>query len=152
MSVRKKQLLCVEKLYMSDEKRKSHYPLNHIENSPGTFLAGEIIADMTFLRDEGRIKPKPTPPVPSRSRKKPRKPDDHYEIEFDLVMIVEGRSLRYEARWPPRDTIPPPPDANGHIPVDRSMYGESPQAADAGQRVLASDTVCIAAAFRPGTA
>jgi hypothetical protein len=45
----------------------------------------------------------------------------HYKIEFELVMIVEGRNLRFEARWP------------------------------AGGTAVAGKTVSIAAAFRPGT-
>jgi hypothetical protein len=45
----------------------------------------------------------------------------HYKVEFELVMIVNGRNLRYEARWP----------KNG-------------QARGTAQ-------VCIAAAFKPGT-
>jgi hypothetical protein len=47
----------------------------------------------------------------------------HYRVEFELVMIIHGRSLRYEARWP---------------------IGE-------GGQVRAGGQICIAAAFLPGT-
>jgi hypothetical protein len=48
--------------------------------------------------------------------------EKHYDIEFELVMIIEGRNLRYEVRWP----------AGGGVVKGRG------------------DT-SIAAAFRPGT-
>ena len=47
----------------------------------------------------------------------------HYKVEFELAMIVDGRNLRYEARWP---------------------IGE-------GSRVQQKGQTCIAAAFIPGT-
>ena len=47
----------------------------------------------------------------------------HYKVDYDLYAIVEGRNLRYEARYP----------AN-----------ESGKVQKAGQ-------ISIAAAFRPGT-
>ena len=50
---------------------------------------------MTFLKDEGQL-PITEGEVDPRT-KKPRK---HYRIDMDLVMIVEGRNLRFEARWP----------------------------------------------------
>jgi len=55
----------------------------------------------------------------------------YYAIEFELVMIVDGRNLRYEARWPKSTAV-------GAIPE--------------GQRVHARGQICIAAAFDPGTA
>lgn len=53
-------------------------------------MAGKIELDMTFLRTEGHIQPV--------------KPDNefgrrHYRVEYDLVMIVDGYNIRYEARW-----------------------------------------------------
>jgi hypothetical protein len=79
-------------------------------------VAGSIIADMTFLRDDGHIQPT----IPDAGS--PGKP--HYKVEFDLVMIVSGRSLRYEARWP----------------------------RGGGGRVIKSDQIGIAASFQSGTA
>lgn len=68
---------------------------------------------MTFLRDEGYI-----------SLTYPKPGDKwlpHYKVEFELLMIIDGRNLRYEARYPPGGQI-----------------------RDQGQ-------ICIAAAFNPGT-
>jgi hypothetical protein len=70
---------------------------------------------MTFLRTEGRIQP--ISPAGGQPGKK------HYKVEFDLVMIVDGRNLRYEARYP---------------------TGEEGRVQKRGQ-------TCIAAAFVPGT-
>jgi hypothetical protein len=68
---------------------------------------------MTFLKDEGIIQPT----YPERGLK--GKP--HYKVEFELVMIIDGRNLRYEARYP------------------------------AGGEVKGRGQICIAAAFEPGT-
>ena len=78
-------------------------------------LAGWIDVDMTFLRDRGIIAP--TYPEPGRKGVK------HYKIEYDLVAIVEGLNLRYEARWPSSTNM------------EKVTQGQ----------------VSIAAAFRPGT-
>jgi len=82
-------------------------------------IAGKIIVDMTRLRDEGIILP--IFPVPDEDREMRGKV--HYKVEYDLVAIVEGRNLRYEARYP----------AN-HL----------------GQ-VQKTGQISIAAAFKPGT-
>jgi hypothetical protein len=68
---------------------------------------------MTFLKTEGIIQPV----VPQAGEG--GKP--HYKVEFELVMIIDGRNLRYEARFP----------AGGQVQ-------------DRGQ-------ISIAAAFEPGT-
>jgi hypothetical protein len=79
----------------------------------GAELAGTIIADMMPLIRSGRIQL--------------TMPDEgyegapHYRIEFELVMIINGRNLSFEARWP------------------------------RGGEVQGSTQICIAAAFRPGT-
>lgn len=78
-------------------------------------MAGEIVVDMTFLKDEGRIHPT----IPDAGA--PGKP--HYRVEFDLVITVSGRSLRFEARW---------------LGVP-------------GGQVIESGETCIAAAFQSGT-
>lgn len=77
----------------------------------GAEIGGRIVVDMTFLRKEGLIQPEGLPGK------------RHYKVEFKLVMIVDGRNLRYEARWP---------------------IGEGAQVQGKGQ-------TCIAAAFVPGT-
>lgn len=79
----------------------------------GAEKAGTIKADMTPLVEMGKIQL--------------TEPDEgfegvpHYRIEFELVMIINGRNLSFEARWP------------------------------RGGEVQGSTQICIAAAFRPGT-
>lgn len=83
---------------------------------------------MTFLRDEGHIQPEP--PSVFSTYSGPKAPN-HWRVTFELVMIIDGRNLRYEARWPP---------------------SKSPEASVHDQRVHAKGQTCIAAAFKPGTA
>jgi hypothetical protein len=79
---------------------------------------------MTFLRDEARIQPE----GPSEFSEEPEKL--HWAVHFELVMIVEGRNLRYQARWP----------------MEKDLHaGQQPVIQIQGQ-------ICIAAAFQPGTA
>jgi hypothetical protein len=52
-------------------------------------LAGRIVVDMTDLKDK-EIKL-------TRRRKGAKR---FYKVEYELVAIVEGRNLRYEARYP----------------------------------------------------
>jgi hypothetical protein len=74
---------------------------------------------MTFLRDEGTIQPI----LPDEDDEGTFKGKKHYKVEYDLVPIVEGRNLRYEARYP------------------ANQFGK---ARNTGQ-------ISIAAAFDPGT-
>ena len=83
---------------------------------------------MTFLRDEGHIQL--VPPSDFSTYSGPKAPH-HWAVTFELVMIIDGRNLRYEARWPPSNS----PEARVH-----------------NQRVHEKGQVCIAAAFKPGTA
>lgn len=82
---------------------------------------------MTFLRDEGHIQP--VAPSVFSTYSGPKAPH-HWEVTFELVMIIDGRNLRYEARWP---------------------LSNSPEASVHDQTVLESGQTCIAAAFKPGT-
>lgn len=82
---------------------------------------------MTFLKDQGLIEPT----EPSFYSKYRGTRNLHWEVTFDLVMIVDGRNLRYEARWPPTEDGEEPPTQ---------------------QAVQARGQICIAANFRPGTA
>ena len=82
---------------------------------------------MTFLKDQGHIQPK----IPSEWSRDVGTNTLHWEVTFDLVMIVDGRNLRYEARWP-------------------SL--KDPEAASHQQSVQGTGQICIAAAFKPGTA
>ncbi|CZR60755.1 related to hsp70 protein [Phialocephala subalpina] len=104
--------LCEEVLYVSDTSIESHYRKSHRKNH-GAEVAGKIIADMTFLKTDGHIKP--------IQPKEGYKGKPYYKIEFQLCMIIDGRHLKYEARWP------------------------------AGGAVQQSGQISIAAAFEPGT-
>lgn len=79
----------------------------------GLQIAGKILVDMTWLRDKKVIRPIEPTSANGGIR--------HYKVEYELVAIIEGRDLRYEARYP------------------------------AGGKVQKSLQVSIAAAFRPGT-
>ncbi len=68
---------------------------------------------MTFLKTQHIIQP--VDPEPGTKGKR------HYKVQFELVMIINGRNLRYEARYP------------------------------AGGQVQESGQISIAAAFHPGT-
>lgn len=85
----------------------------HANYDLGAEKAGTIVADMGPLVKSGKI---PLIKPPAGYVWKP-----HYKIEFELVMIINGRNLRFEARWPK------------------------------GGEVQGSTQICIAAAFRPGT-
>ena len=79
----------------------------------GAEKAGTIVADMGPLVKGGKI------PLTVPEDGYVGKP--HYRIEFELIMIINGRNLRFEARWPK------------------------------GGALQGSTQICIAAAFRPGT-
>jgi len=106
-----------------------------IHNLLGAELAGTIIADMTFLKTQGLIQPQP----PSQWSTYAHSEGDtytylrgtHYAVIFDLVMIVNGRNLRYEVRWPSMGDV--------------ETFSQHPSVQAQGQ-------INIAAAFKPGTA
>lgn len=81
----------------------------------GAEFLGQIVADMTFLLTEKIIEP--TTWTDSRG-----KLYEYYEVEYDLHIIVIGRTLRFEVR----------------SPVDP-------------KQVRDSANFCIAAGFVPGT-
>jgi hypothetical protein len=136
----KKELLCAEQLWMSDQNHPLHYRKSHPLNKgiapmflSGTRLTdtgakkvGSIVANLTFLKDEGLIKPQ----SPSAYSTHSSLQKQHWEVHYEVAMIVEGRSIRFEARWP----------LKAHL-----KQGQN-------QRVLAMKLVGIAAAFKPGTA
>jgi hypothetical protein len=84
---------------------------------------------MSFLRDEGHIKPVQQSESSTFEGTKAQQP--YWEVEFELVMIIDGRNLRYEAHWPPSD---------------------DPAARTQKHHVCAEGQISIAAAFKPGTA
>ncbi|MCJ1246533.1 hypothetical protein MMC30_003741 [Trapelia coarctata] len=106
------RFLCEEKLYVSDTSTESHYRIGDPKNR-GAEIAGCIVADMTFLKTDGIIVP--VEPEPGERAKR------HWKVEYELVMIVNGRNMRYEARYP------------------------------AGGEVQQKGQISIAAAFVPGT-
>ena len=78
-------------------------------------MEGFIVVDMTFLITDGHIQP--TIPAPGE-RGQP-----HWKVDFEMVMMLKGRNLKYQARWP----------------------------AGEGGKVLEENQTCIAAAFVHGT-
>jgi hypothetical protein len=140
---------CEELLYVSDTATESHYaPTNHKnKGKPSSCfgrlnsnsrvsdaqIAGTIVTDMTVLRDEGHIDityPEPDDYGVIRGR-------PHYRVEYDLVAIAEGRNLRYEARWTPKN--------NDQGSKKRKQSGQH------NFEVVQTAQVSIASAFRPGT-
>jgi hypothetical protein len=92
----------------------------------GAELIGTIGVDLSFLKDQKLIQPKTPDPEGNYAVK--RAP--YWEPEYEVALIIEGRSIRFEARWPLKEQLLP---------------GQE-------QRVLAMKLVGIAAAFKPGTA
>mgnify|MGYP003629456234 CR=1 FL=1 len=82
-------------------------------------MVGRIITDMTFLRDEGRI----LPVGPKLDEHGVMRDKPHYEVTYDVVPIIEGRDLKYIARYP----------------------------SGGDDQVLKKAQICIGAGFRPGT-
>jgi hypothetical protein len=89
-------------------------------------MVGFLQADLTRLRDEGRIEPQHPSMYSTHTGPQKR----YWEVHYEVALIVEGRSIRFEARYPVKDALRP---------------GEQ-------QEVLGVKLVGIAAAFAPGTA
>jgi hypothetical protein len=92
----------------------------------GAEMVGSIDADLTFLKDEGHIEPQEPSEYSIHFGSQKR----FWEVHYEVAMIIEGRSIRFEARWPVKEELGP------------GKY----------QRVLGMKLVGIAAAFPPGTA
>jgi hypothetical protein len=136
----RKKLLSAEQLWMSDKARLNHYRRTNSENkgefnpqctykaniAAGAVMVGFLQTDLTRLRDEGRIEPQ----HPSRFSTHAGSQKRYWEVHYEVALIVEGRSIRFEARYPVKDALRP---------------GEQ-------QEVLGVKLVGIAAAFAPGTA
>ncbi|RMZ89269.1 hypothetical protein DV736_g3522, partial [Chaetothyriales sp. CBS 134916] len=107
-----------ETLYVADRmssdeaKRESHYRFDHPKNN-GAELLSQIVFDVTHLRNTKYVKKKP-PQI--------RKRLPYYKAYAKLVVIIDGRNLRYELR----------------------LRGGSNETVAIGQE-------CLAAAFQPGT-
>jgi hypothetical protein len=91
----------------------------------GAEAIGTIETDLTFLITDGLIEPQ----LPSAESTYVNSRKKHWQAHYEILMIVEGRSIRFEARWPARQDLKP----------------------GVNQRVLATKLVGIAAAFLPGT-
>lgn len=89
-------------------------------------MVGSIEADLTYLKDEGLIEPQ----IPADYNTRAGPPKKYWEAHIEVAMIVEARSIRFEARYPQKEFLKP---------------GEK-------QRVLAMRLVGMAASFKPGTA
>jgi hypothetical protein len=99
----------------------------------GAQIAGSINTDMSFLRDEGYIRIT-QPEFDKYTRRPIGKP--HYRVEYDIVVIVENRNLRYQARWPSKQAL---------YAADQILaLPETPEVRQRGQ-------LSLAAAFIPGT-
>jgi hypothetical protein len=127
MSLTTENRMQLIKVFSRDAPLQSQPHANE-PTSTGAEFAGKIEVDMTFLKDMGYIQLKP--PSEYSTYSGPSAPD-HWSVEFQLVMIIDGRNLRYEARWP----IPNESDNNSQE-----------------KNVKAQGQISIAAAFQPGTA
>ncbi len=63
---------------------------------PDAHEAGRIITDFTFLLKDPTFRPISATLDEDGETHGPL----HYEVKYDLVVIVEGRNLRYEAKYP----------------------------------------------------
>ncbi|KAH8780522.1 hypothetical protein F5882DRAFT_451384 [Hyaloscypha sp. PMI_1271] len=126
------EMKCEELLYVSDTATESHYTLTNRKNKDAQG-AGRIVTDVTVLRDEGHLEI--IYPEAGRDGVVHTKP--HYRVVYDLVVIVEGRNLRYEARWPALDN---------DVEIKKRKRVGKPK-----HLVLETAQVSIASAFLPGT-
>jgi hypothetical protein len=72
--------------------------LTEIAQTSAAQLAGTILVDMTFLRTENKIQP-----VNKQAGQLGR--SQYWRVEYELVAVVDGRNLRYYARWPPGGAV-----------------------------------------------
>jgi hypothetical protein len=94
---------------------------------------GRIVTDVSVLRDKGYLNIE----YPEADRDGVVRGRPHYRVEYDLVVIAEGRNLKYEARWPVM---------NNHQEIKKRKR--------AGQQefvALETAQISIASAFQPGT-
>lgn len=114
------------------EMNQNHHNLTN-SNSPGAQLAGSINTDMSFLRDEGYIRITQLE-IDTYTQQPSGKP--HYGVEYDIVVIIENRNLRYEARWPSKEAV---------------YAGDQVLALPETTEVRQRGQLSLAAAFHPGT-
>ncbi|KAI8933218.1 hypothetical protein NX059_009853 [Plenodomus lindquistii] len=122
---REAKLLSNEELLISDSKHENYYTRRSPRNN-GAGTLGRLEADFTQLMAKRRVQPQP-----NSSFGKQRSQKYHYEIWYDVVLIVNGRTMRFEARYPAKDDLGP---------------GEKQEVL--GMKLVGS----MAASFKPGTA
>lgn len=112
-----------EEFFVSDDDEPaSHWQVNSPKNRKADF-AGTFVLDLTPYRDQGLME---------RRRPDPESDgEEHWAIEFDVVMEVFGRSIRCWAQYPSTDDGKREVDAH-EIPDSHIQW-------------------TIAAAFEPGT-
>ncbi|KAJ9133270.1 Hsp70 family protein-like protein [Pleurostoma richardsiae] len=79
------RLLCKEVFYVSDEATKFHYRKSDQENKSAE-VAGDIVVDFTFLREQGLIQP--VEPEPGTKGKR------HYKVNYDILIRIVDRDLK----------------------------------------------------------
>ena len=89
---------------------------------------------MTFLKTEGLLEEC----KPPQGSTKP-----YYRVEFDLVMIIQGRDLTYEARWPKKKKESDSEDLEEEHEDLVDRFGPP--------KVRGNGQISIAAAIEPGT-
>ena len=126
---------------MSDTEHPDHYRKTHALNKgrypphpklgladvqTGAVWVGALETDVTGLRDQGRLQLQ----APSEFSTHAGSEKTYWEVHYEIALVVEGRSIRFEARFPVKSHLRP---------------GEE-------QTPLGTKLVGIAAAFAPGTA
>ncbi|CZR68305.1 uncharacterized protein PAC_18204 [Phialocephala subalpina] len=128
------RMLCQELLFVSDTVTQSHYPFKGVKNRDAQ-IVGRIVTDVTSLKDRGLLE-----------IVEPEMDDDgelcgnrHYKVEYDLVPMIKGRDLIYEARWPSSDSLSRTEnDRRKRRRLEKYEFKQTAQ-------------ISIAAAFLPGT-
>ncbi|KAI9693060.1 MAG: hypothetical protein M1822_005055 [Bathelium mastoideum] len=94
--MKERKLVCEECIYASPKQHRSHFRRNHAENAGATLL-GKIQIDMTEFRNQLPTKETAYADTAAKTAK-----HRIIDVTFDVVIIVEGHQLMYEARWPSR--------------------------------------------------
>lgn len=125
-----KPCIVKEEFFVSDVLIESHWQVDSSKNKGKFDLEGTFVLDLSDWRERGlmrRVVPEPGKPG-----------EEHWAVDFDIVMELVGRKIRCSARYPRiiRDEI-----VIEHE-IDDNESEEIP-----GSQVHVS----IAAAFEPGT-
>ena len=110
------------KMRVSICRIRRHFAYFHV----GAVLVGTLETNVTGLSDHGRLQLL----EPSEFSTHAGSKKTYWEVHYEIVLIVQGRSINFEARFPVRSKL---------LPGER-------------QDSLGAKLVGIAAAFAPGTA